>query len=81
MDFKITTDLATLRDQQIEANFTEVAAWLDAELKPYIGLVVTEDAIPTAKAYRASLRKVRERIDDYRKEAKKVEKCRFLYYI
>lgn len=71
MEFKITTDLATVRDQQIDANFDEVAAWLDAELKPYVGLVVTADAIPSAKTYRANLRKVKERIEDYRKEAKK----------
>lgn len=71
MEFKITTDLATVRDQQIDANFEEVAAWLDAELKPYVGLVVTADAIPSAKTYRANLRKVKERIEDYRKEAKK----------
>lgn len=71
MEFKITTDLATVRDQQIDANFAEVEAWLDAELKPYVGLVVTADAIPSAKTYRANLRKVKERIEDYRKEAKK----------
>lgn len=71
MEFEITTNLDTIRNQTITANFSAVAEWLDKELKPYIGLVVTEDAIPTAKAYRASLRKVRERIEDYRKEAKK----------
>lgn len=71
MEFEITTNLDTIRNQTISANFSAVAEWLDKELKPYIGLVVTEDAIPTAKAYRASLRKVRERIEDYRKEAKK----------
>ena len=70
MEFEITSSLDTLRNQQITANFEAVSAWLDKELEPYAGMVVTEDMIPSAKTYRANLRKVRDRIDQYRKEAK-----------
>lgn len=70
MEFEITSDLALLRSQQITANFEAVAAWLDEELAPYAGMVVTDDMIPTAKTYRANIRKVKDRIEQYRKEAK-----------
>ena len=70
MEFEISTNLDTLRNQQIIANFEAVAAWLDEELAPYAGMVVTEDMIPSAKNYRANIRKVKERIEQYRKEAK-----------
>lgn len=71
MEFEITTNLDTIRNQTITANFDAVAAWLDKELQPYIGLVVTADAIPSAKNYRANLRKVKDRIEEYRREAKR----------
>lgn len=70
MEFEITTDLSLLKNQQIDANFAAVSAWLDEELAPYNGMIVTADMIPAAKNYRASLRKVKERIEQYRKEAK-----------
>lgn len=70
MEFEITTDLSLLKNQQIDANFAAVSAWLDEELSPYKGMIVTADMIPAAKNYRASLRKVKERIEQYRKEAK-----------
>ena len=70
MDFEITTNLDTLRNQQITANFEAVDAWLTEELKPYASMAVTADMIPTAKTYRANLRKVKDRIESYRKEAK-----------
>lgn len=70
MEFKITSDLAVVQGQQITANFEEVSAWLDEELAPYTSMVVTADAIPAAKTYRANIRKVKERIEQYRKEAK-----------
>lgn len=70
MEFKITSDLSVIKGQAITANFDEVSAWLDEELKPYSGMVVTADMIPTAKTYRANLRKVKDRIEQYRKEAK-----------
>ena len=69
-EFKITSDLTALRGQVIEANFDEVREWLDANLAPYRDLAVTPDTISTAKNYRATIRKVRDRIDEARKEAK-----------
>ena len=69
-EFKITSDLAAVRDQEISANFEEVRAWLVRELEPYRSLIVSEDAIPAAKGYRANIRKVKDRIEQYRKEAK-----------
>lgn len=71
MEFRLTSNLDVVRNQQITANFEEVSAWLDTELEPYLSLTVTEDSIPTAKQYRANLRKVKDRIEDYRREAKK----------
>lgn len=70
MDFEITTNLDTIRGQEISANFAAVDAWLTEELKPYTSMAVTQDMIPTAKTYRANLRKVKDRIESYRKEAK-----------
>lgn len=69
-EFKITSDLTALRGQVIEANFDEVREWLDTNLAPYRDLAVTPDTIATAKNYRATIRKVRDRIDEARKEAK-----------
>lgn len=70
MEFEIITNLDTVRNQEIMANFDAVSEWLNKELAPYIGMVVTEDMIPSAKTYRANIRKVKERIEQYRKEAK-----------
>lgn len=69
-EFRITSDLSALRGQVIEANFDEVRAWLDTNLAPYREMAVTPDTISTAKQYRANIRKVRDRIDESRKEAK-----------
>lgn len=69
-EFRITSDLSTLRGQVIEANFAEVREWLDTNLAPYREMAVTPDTMSTAKQYRANIRKVRDRIDESRKEAK-----------
>ena len=69
-EFRITSDLSALRGQIIEANFDEVRAWLDENLAPYREMAVTSDTMSTAKQYRANIRKVRDRIDESRKEAK-----------
>lgn len=69
-EFRITSDLSALRGQVIEANFDEVRAWLDANLAPYRNMAVSADDIPTAKTYRANIRKVKDRIEQSRKEAK-----------
>ena len=70
-EFKITSDLSAIRGQVISANFDEVQEWLETNLEPYRELAVTPETISTAKSYRANIRKVRDRIDDSRKEAKK----------
>lgn len=70
VEFRITSNLDALRGQIIEANFDEVQAWLTTNLEPYRNMVVTEDEVPTAKTYRANIRKVADRIDQSRKEAK-----------
>ena len=69
-EFRITSDLSALRGQVIEANFAEVREWLDTNLAPYREMAVTPDTMSTAKQYRANIRKVRDRIDESRKEAK-----------
>lgn len=69
-EFRITSDLAALRQAVISANFDEVRGWLDENLEPYRRMAVTPSEISTAKTYRANIRKVRDRIDACRKEAK-----------
>lgn len=69
-EFKITSDLSALRQQVISANFAEVKAWLDENLAPYRGMAVQAENVAIAKNYRASIRKVKDRIDQSRKEAK-----------
>lgn len=69
-EFRITSDLAALRSQIISANFDEVREWLNENLAPYRDMAVTPDEIPTAKTYRANIRKVKDRIEQSRKEAK-----------
>lgn len=69
-EFRITTDLAPLRQFQIEANFDETKAWLTENLEPLRTMAVTPDSMAQAKQYRASVRKVRDRIDESRKMAK-----------
>lgn len=71
VSFEITSSLDTLKNQQITANFEEVAAWLDNVLQPYLTMAVTPDTMAAAKSSRANLRKVKDRIEEYRKEAKK----------
>lgn len=87
MEFSIITDLTPLRNFDIQANFDECKKWLDENLTPYRTMVVTEDGIASAKAYRASIRKVSARIDECRKMAKEAamqsyrpfeEKCKAL---
>lgn len=69
-EFKITSDLSSLRQQVIEANFEEVRGWLEENLAPYRDMAVSADDLSTAKTYRANIRKVKDRIDQSRKEAK-----------
>lgn len=69
-EFRITTDLAPLRQFQIEANFEETKAWLTENLEPLRTMAVTPESTAQAKQYRAAVRKVRDRIDESRKMAK-----------
>lgn len=87
IEFRITSDLKSVRNQVIEGNFAECKAWLDENLAPYRTMVVTEDGIASAKSYRATIRKVAARIDECRKMAKEAamqsytpfeEKCKAL---
>ena len=70
-EFRITSDLSTIRGQVIDGNFSEVQEWLETNLAPYRELAVTQENVSAAKTYRANIRKVRDRIDESRKEAKK----------
>ena len=70
VNFEITSDLAAMRGQIIEANFDQVKGWLEENLAPFATMVVTPDMISGAKTYRANIRKVASRIDESRKEAK-----------
>lgn len=69
-EFRITTDLAPLRQFQIEANFEETKAWLTENLEPLRTMAVTAESMSQCKQYRASIRKVSARIDESRKMAK-----------
>ena len=69
-EFRITTDLAPLRQFQIEANFEETKAWLTENLDPLRTMAVTPESTAQAKQYRAAVRKIRDRIDESRKMAK-----------
>lgn len=69
-EFRITTDLAPLRQFQIEANFEETKAWLTENLEPLRTMAVTPESMSQCKQYRASIRKVSARIDESRKVAK-----------
>lgn len=69
-EFRITTDLAPLRQFQIEANFEETKAWLTENLEPLRTMAVTPESMSQCKQYRASIRKVSVRIDESRKMAK-----------
>lgn len=79
--------LDVVRNTSIDANFAECEAALNEMLAPYKSMIVTDDAIAVAKADRARIRKVASRIDDARKEVKRVyseplkafeEKCKRL---
>ena len=55
----------------ISLNYEELKRELAAKVEPYKGLIVTEDAIPTAKADLANIRRLMKALDDRRKEVKK----------
>ena len=55
----------------VSFNYQELKKEIAERTLPYKGLIVTEDAIPTAKADLAKLRKLEKAIDDRRKDVKK----------
>ena len=69
MEFQIRTDLEVI-PKTIEFNFAEIKKELAGNLEKYQNMVVTEDAIKDAKAYRAKLNKLKEAIEKKRKEIK-----------
>lgn len=64
--------LAVVQKTSITANFQECENALNAMLEPYKHMVVQEGDLPQAKADRARIRKVAQRIDDARKQVKRV---------
>lgn len=70
MEFVMRTDLETL-PKTIDFNFEQLKGQLAASLELYTGMVVTEDGIKGAKEDRARLNKLREALEDKRKEVKK----------
>lgn len=71
LEFKLTTDIAPVRDMRITANFDEVKAWLHEVIAPYSKLVLSEADVPNAKADLARIRKVKTVLEDYRKSVKR----------
>lgn len=71
LELRMTTDLETALPAEIVFNFDELEKALAARVEHYNHLVVTEDAIQEAKADRANLRKLREALEDSRKDTKK----------
>ena len=71
--FEVRQDaLDLVRSADIQANFDECKAALNEMLAPYKTMVVSEADLPQAKADRARIRRVAARIDEARKEVKRV---------
>lgn len=70
MEFIVTTDLTAL-PRSIDFNFEQLKGQLAESLTYYQGLLVTEDSIKSAKDDRAKLNKLREALENKRKEVKK----------
>lgn len=71
-EFQVTTDLAPVRELHIEANFGKLHEFVAELVAPYKNMVVTEETVKNAAADRAMLRRLRDRIDQNRKEIKAV---------
>ena len=72
MQFVMNTDLSTALPKVIDFNYEELKAALDANLKRYNGIIVTEDGIKDAKEDKAKLNALKKAIEDKRKEVKKM---------
>lgn len=71
MEFIMQTDLEQALPKVIDFNHEALKAELEERLHHYNGLIVTEDAIKDAKDDRAKLNKLREALENKRKEVKK----------
>ena len=69
-NFEVTTDLAPVRELHIAANFDKLHEFVAKIVAPYKAMVVTPETVKNAADDRARLRKLRDRIDQYRKEIK-----------
>lgn len=69
-NFEVTTDLAPVRELHIEANFDKLHEFVAARVAIYKTMLVTEETVKNAATDRAMLRKLRDRIDQNRKEIK-----------
>lgn len=70
MEFIVRTDIAGTVPEVIDFNHAELKQELSVQLEKYQNLVVTEDAISAAKADRAKLNKLKEAMENRRKEIK-----------
>ena len=71
MEFEMRTDLQKMSPKVIEYNYGELKEQLSKNLAKYNNLIVEEDGIKEAKADRAALNKLKETIENKRKEVKK----------
>lgn len=69
-EFQVTTDLAPVRELHIAANFDKLHEFVAARVAVYKTMLVTEETVKNAATDRAMLRKLRDRIDQNRKEIK-----------
>lgn len=70
MEFKMLTDMESI-PKRIDFNFEALKAGLTESLAFYQNLVVTEDGIKAARGDRAKLNKLREALENKRKEVKR----------
>lgn len=64
--------LDVVRNAKLQANFEECKVALTEMLAPYKTMIIQEADLPQAKADRARIRKVASRIDEARKEVKRI---------
>ena len=70
MEFQIKTDMNTM-PATIDFNFEEIKTDLTSKLGYYNNLIVTEDSIKGAKSDKSLLNKLKEAIENQRKDVKK----------
>ena len=71
INFQIdSTALQTIQNTELKANFEETKTALAEIVYPYTKMIVSEDAIVSAKSDRAKINKIKTNIDSYRKMVK-----------